>query len=200
MKVFGIGLNKTGTTTLKVCLEKIGYKVKGCDLELTRCATKSNLESIYETVRQYDGFQDWPWPLVYEEIDQRYPNSKFILTTRSDSETWFQSLKKHANRTGPTEYRKLVYGHEMPHGRKEHHIEIYKRHNEEVLNYFKGRDDDLLTVCWETGTGWEELCGFLDADIPDVPLPHAKKSPDRKSYLQRCKEKAVSIIDNIRNK
>src|SRR6056297_1638044 len=98
-KVFGIGLNKTGTTTLGVCLNKLGYNVKDCDLKLLKYSDQKKMDPIYDTVKKYDGFQDWPWPLLYKELDQRFPGSKFILTTRKNSEAWFRSLKKHADRT-----------------------------------------------------------------------------------------------------
>mgnify|MGYP006424330067 CR=1 FL=1 len=194
MKVFGIGLNKTGTTTLDACLGTLGYDVKGCDLELTRCAVQGSLAPIFRVADRYDGFQDWPWPLVYQELDARYPSSKFILTTRSDSETWFQSLKEHADRKGPTEYRKLVYRHEMPHQKKKHHIEIYERHNQNVRDHFHGREDDLLEVCWEEESGWKELCEFLGHEIPDRSFPHAKESPhwlERSLYEVKVEMKRI---------
>ncbi len=35
MKVFGIGLNKTGTTTLGLCLQHWGFRHKSYDLALS---------------------------------------------------------------------------------------------------------------------------------------------------------------------
>lgn len=175
-KVFGIGLNKTGTTTLKACLEHLGYTVCSPDLELLRCVDRNELGPVFEFAEDYDGFQDWPWPLIYKELDKEYDNSKFILTRRKGSEAWFESLKKHAIKTGPTEYRKIVYDYEMPLGNKDYHVEIYKRHNEEVRRYFEGREDDFLEVCWEEGDKWERLCSFLGHEVPEVEFPHERKS------------------------
>ena len=42
-KVFGIGMDKTGTTTLEACLEQLGYTVCGPDLELLRCVNRGEL-------------------------------------------------------------------------------------------------------------------------------------------------------------
>jgi hypothetical protein len=58
-KVFGIGMNKTGTTTLKACLEQLGYTVCGPDLELLRYVNRGELGSVFEFAENYDGFQDW---------------------------------------------------------------------------------------------------------------------------------------------
>lgn len=197
-KVFGIGMNKTGTTTLKVCLEELGYTVCGPDLELLRCADRGELGPVFECAEDYDVFQDWPWPFVYEEMDRRYEDSKFILTRRKDSEVWFDSLKKHSIKKGPTEYRKIAYGHEMPAGKKSHHVNIYEQHNEEVRAYFEGREEDFLEVCWEEGDGWETICDFLGHDVPRVEFPHRKKSLSRARLIVKyLKRKAGNVMERI---
>ncbi|PSQ96749.1 MAG: hypothetical protein BRD55_05595 [Bacteroidetes bacterium SW_9_63_38] len=191
MKVFGIGLNKTGTTTLARCFRILGFCHTSCDLELTRAYQRGHLRPLFDHAGQFDSFEDWPWPLVYEEMDRRYENTKFILTQRSDAEAWYDSLKRHALRTGPTEYREIVYGHSMPFGKREEHLRMYHRHNEAVQNYFSDRPEDLLVACWEKD-GWEKLCSFLSKDVPTKAFPHANKGRSRflsalsyaKGYLQ----------------
>lgn len=111
-------------------------------------------------------------------MDQRYSGSKFILTVRASSEVWFQSLQKHADRTGPTNLKQLAYGYEKPNGLKKEHIYLYEKHNQEVRQYFKGRDQDFLEVCWETGDKWEEICSFLGHSIPKTKFPWINKSPN----------------------
>jgi hypothetical protein len=188
MKVFGIGLNKTGTSTLAACLRELGFRHTSCDLKLTRQAHRDNMGPVFEWADQYESFEDWPWPLVYKELDHRYDDAKFILTRRSSPEVWFDSLKRHALRTGPTEYRKIAYGHEMPLGKKKEHIDQYRTHNAEVRRHFSGREEKLAELCWEEGDGWEKLCSFLDEPVPDVPFPHEKKGRPalwaRASYLK----------------
>ncbi|MCS3950913.1 sulfotransferase family protein [Salinibacter ruber] len=198
MKVFCIGFHKTGTTTLKICLEELGYKVKSSDLRLLRAAKEGKVHKLYDTIEEYDAFRDWPWPLVYQKIDKKYKNCKFILTKRSSTEKWFKSLKSHSEKTGPTEHRKIVYGHEMPHGKKNHHIKIYKKHNEKVKKYFSERSGDMLEVCWEKGDGWKKVCNFLGHKIPDKSFPHAYKGKHNKSYIQKMKEKINSLAKIIR--
>lgn len=197
-KVFGIGMNKTGTTTLKVCLEHLGYTVCGPDLELLRCVDRGDLDPVFEFAEDYDGFQDWPWPFVYEEMDERYEDSKFILTRRKNSDVWFNSLKKHSIKKGPTEYRKIAYGYEMPTGKKPHHVKIYEEHNEAVRAYFAGREEDFLEVCWEEGDGWEEICDFLGHDVPEAEFPHRKKSLSRAHLIvQYLKRNVGNVMDRI---
>ena len=176
MKVFGIGLNKTGTTTLRDCLLELGYRVKGLDRKLTRHAVARDLKPLFDVCEEYDGFQDFPWPLIYRQLDTYFPGSKFVLTRRRDSNTWFESQIKHAKYTGPSEGRKLAYGYEMPNRHRRHFIEQYERHNHEVREYFRDRSDDMVEICWEEGGGWPELCEFLGHPAPKTPLPHANQS------------------------
>lgn len=175
MKIFGIGLNKTGTTTLRDCLQVLGYRVKGFDRRLTYQAFSHDLEPLFAVCEGYDGFQDFPWPLVYHELDCRYPGSKFVLTTRSNSSVWFESLKKHAYHSGPMRHRRLIYGNEMPHRHRQSYTAYYERHNASVRRYFRDRPKDLLEVCWETGSGWADICRFLGHPIPETLVPHSNR-------------------------
>lgn len=51
---------------------------------------------------------------------------------------------------------------------------VYDKHQEDVLNYFKGRDNDLLVLNVCNGEGWEKLCPFLGRPIPAEKFPHKK--------------------------
>jgi len=186
VKVVGIGLNKTGTTSLGECMVHWGLKHISCNQDAFNLWRDDKYTELLEWVAKYDSFEDWPWPLIYKLIDDKFPGSKFILTRRKDAETWFKSLCQHANRTGPTEYRKYIYGHEMPHEHKEEHIKLYLNHLESVREYFKDRPSDFLEVCWEDGDGWSALSRFLGFELPGVEFPHANKSPSRQEKDRAC--------------
>jgi hypothetical protein len=176
MKIFGIGLNKTGTTTLGLCLQHFGYRHTTSNLELTRMVERNELESVLRFAEEYDSFEDWPWPLIYREVDERFPGSKFILTVRRTPETWLRSLQKHALLTGPTEFRRIAYGFSTPDGHEAEHLARYEEHNRSVRRYFADRPLDFLEICWETGSGWAQLADFLGHETPNLPLPHANRS------------------------
>jgi hypothetical protein len=180
-KIFGVGLNKTGTSTLGYCGKILGYRCTSCNRKLLEdVVLRNDLTHLKKVADQYDFFEDWPWPLVYKELDNMFPGSRFILTTRSHERKWLDSLKEHSMRTHPTKHcRKLVYGYNFPHKNEREHIEFYKRHIEGVRTYFHGREKDLLEVCWENGDGWAKLCAFLRRDVPDVPFPHINKGVDQ---------------------
>ena len=186
-KIFGIGLNKTGTTTLGQCGKILGYNCTGFDRDLLKeVVIKKNFTRIEQTVRKFDLFEDWPWPLIYEELDHLFPGSKFILTTRKNENIWFESLKNYSMTTPPIKHcRKLAYGYSFPHRHKQHHLEFYKTHNKNVRRYFEGRDDDFLEICWENDDGFSELCTFLGCAIPKKRLPHANKGKNKRVRKSR---------------
>lgn len=198
-KIFGIGLNKTGTTTLGECGKILGFKCTSVDRDLLKdVVLDNNFQRIKNTVKQFDLFEDWPWPLIYKELDEMFPGSKFILTTRKSEEAWLKSLKSHSMRTHPTGHcRKLAYGYNYPHKHESEHIKFYRNHNKNVREYFKNRPSDFLELCWENGDGFEKLCNFLDRKTPDLPVPHANKgSSNRVSKKVLFTNKILCYFDN----
>ncbi len=177
MKIVGIGLNKTGTKTLGACLRHwkmrhVSFSAKS--FELWRA---NSTAALLEQVAKFDSFEDWPWPLLYREIDAAFSGSKFLLTRRRDPDTWFTSLCKHAERTGPTIYRKAIYGYEMPQQNRDAHIRYYENHLISVREFFRDRPNALLELCWEEGHGWRELASFIGLKEPAIPFPHENRSP-----------------------
>jgi hypothetical protein len=184
LKVFGIGLNKTGTTTLGVCLKELGYNTKGYTRNskklLRQIVLDGNYRNVNPTVFQYDAFEDWPWPLIWPYLDKQWPGSKFILTLRKTPEEWLESVKMHSKNSTPIPIsRKAAYGFYYPFGHESEYIEAYCRHERKVREYFKYRESDLLVINWDEGDGWEELCRFLGCPVPDISLPHANSSGER---------------------
>ena len=153
MKVFGIGYHRTGTTTLNECLKRLGFAHKGYDLELLRAWQRGDLGPIRAAADRHSCFDDWPWPLVFRELDEWYPDAKFVLTVRESPEKWLASVKRHARTTGPTESRTIIYGDPRPDGSEELYLEQYRTHNRAVREHFGDRPEKLLEVCWETGSG-----------------------------------------------
>lgn len=183
-KVFGIGLNKTGTTTLGAALRTLGFERHvGHRRGLLVEVREGSYDRLFRVTDSNDCFEDWPFPLVYREMLERYGRrARFVLTMRADPFVWIDSLKRHSLRTGPDNHsRLLAYGYAYPHGVETEHIDFYDRHNAEALAFFReaGAEDQLLRVCWETGDGWPELCRFLGRPIPDAPFPHANSGSGR---------------------
>lgn len=181
-KIFGIGLNKTGTTTLGQCGRLLGLRCTSFDRDLLDdWVERRDLARITARVERFDLFEDWPWPLVYRELDLLFPGSKFVLTVRRSPEAWLDSLKRHSMRTHPTKHcRKLAYGYDYPHGREQEHLDFYAAHNAAAREYFQDRSGDFAELCWERGDGFAELCALLEIPEPRQPFPHANKGTEAK--------------------
>lgn len=176
-KVFGIGFHKTGTTSLKVALDRLGYRVTGPNGVHDPHIGDSYLAMCRKLADEFDAFQDNPWPLVYREMDELQPGSKFILTVR-DTEDWLRSATRHFG-SKVTPMRELIYGYGAPLGHEERYVERFEQHNESVLDYFKNRPDDLLVFRITSGEGWEQLASFLDVEVPNDAFPHARSADGR---------------------
>lgn len=174
MKIFGIGLSKTGTTSLAHALDILGYKVRDC-LGLT-IYRKGQISSIDKTaLKNHDALTDTPIPSFYRELDREYPNSKFILTIR-ELDAWLNSCKKQFNQKladkqtdAHNELFMDLYGSTVF---DEDKFRVgYTRFVDGVLEYFKERPNDLLVMDISNGDGWEKLCPFLGKSVPDIPFP-----------------------------
>ncbi|MHA1337445.1 MAG: sulfotransferase family protein, partial [Promethearchaeota archaeon] len=162
-KIFGIGLSKTGTSSLDSALKVLGFKTKHYP----------QINGLYEMVDKYDALTDVPIVLNFKKLDKEYPNSKFILTIR-DIDSWLKSCKLHFSRVEKnnikSEIRKLIYG--VNGWDEESFKKAYHKHFDDVKNYFKNRPEDLLILNIIKGEGWEKLCKFLCKKIPNKPFPH----------------------------
>jgi len=183
-KVFGIGLGKTGTTSLAVALRLLGYE------------TVDNPMGLGDDLSLVDGVDaatDTPVAEVFEALDRRFPGSRFVYTVRADREAWLDSVRRqwhmarlaglHQNEQRTSLLRR-VYGLQAP--RFDRHLVSagYDRHHARVLSYFNGRDDLLvLDICG--GDGWDELCAFLGRPVPDAPFPRQNVGAGWQRYVRR---------------
>lgn len=139
---------------------------------------------VLEHIDQFDSFEDWPWPLLFRQASIRFPDCRFILTTRSTEETWIESLCNHVRRAQGTGYpfRQYIYGYSDPSLNRAHHLDVYRSHNATARQFFASEPDRWLEVCWENGDGWNKLCTFLKRPIPAIPFPHCNASPLNSSF------------------
>lgn len=137
MKIFCIGLGRTGTTTFGTCMRMLGLNhctgPVGLGLTLNSLSDYTALQKIIEN---YDSFSDFPWPLLYKKLSTWHPDAYFILTRRKDVDTWYRSLCKHFDRTGPTEGKKLAYGYYFPRSAPTKIKEQYLIHLTNVRKHF----------------------------------------------------------------
>jgi hypothetical protein len=180
-KVFGLGLSRTGTTSLGGALEMLGIPTKHYPYDRATYAELTSGTYRLSVLEKFDAVVDITVAPYYAQLDRAYPGSKFILTTR-DMESWLRAIEKHFafleswdDMNEPfrrfTEFiNACVFG--SLRFSAERFRYVYETHDANVREYFRDRRDDLLVIDICGGEGWEKLCGFLDVPIPDEPFPH----------------------------
>ncbi len=183
-KIFGIGFHKTGTTSLGRALRSLGFRVQkgfsfnvpGKRVQIAEPVTLDKIRQIaFEMVPYYTAFEDNPWPLLFRELDERFPGSRFILTVR-DPDRWFRSaVNFHQDRL--SSMHDLIYEHDQFRfaQNKTMAIERFNRHNDEVRRHFKDRSGDLLDSDLVSEPSWGVLCDFLGTSVPQSKFPQGKR-------------------------
>jgi hypothetical protein len=174
MRIFGLGLSRTGTSSLASALQMLGYAARHHP-EVTVIMGRLWQLSRRE-LRRFDAFTDIPVIPFYKQLDVRYPGSKFILTLR-DVDAWVESCRRYrrfqpgfAASRKALAIRRAVYGTERFDA--DRFRAVYQDHVADVRMYFRERKNDLLEMSVCDGEGWEKLCPFLGLPIPDAAFPH----------------------------
>ncbi|MGM5470806.1 sulfotransferase [Flavobacteriaceae bacterium LMO-SS05] len=206
-KIFCIGFNKTGTTTIESVLKGFGYKMgnqaKG-EFLFFDWYTR-DFKSIIKLCKTADAFQDIPFslPHTFIALDQYFKDAKFILTERNSAEEWYQSLvrfhsKLWAEGKGvPTaaDLKQAAYrytGYAYDSFKNIYHTEdhdlynesilkaVYTTHNYTVKQYFKSRPEHLLVINVSQQQDYFRLCEFLDKKPLRTDFPWENKTPNSK--------------------
>jgi hypothetical protein len=189
-RIFGIGMHKTGTTSLHQALSILGYDSGHWDTPrwAKRIWEEMKGDKHSRTIENHYAVCDLPIPLLYKELDETYVGSKFILTIREDVD-WLASVRDHWN-PRHNKWRETWDNdcfthrvHNLIYGRKSFDatvfLERYRRHNAEVIEHFKDRPENLLVLSLEDKDPWKKICNFLGHDIPEQPYPMANKKYKR---------------------
>ena len=206
IQVIGAGFGRTGTMSLKMGLEKLGFsKCHHMEEVVKNPESAPFWQDAFErkTANEptdwsvpFGGYKaaiDWPSCTFYKELMDAYPDAKVILTTR-DPESWYASATKTIygisqveEGTLPPPMRPL-----MKMGRaviwegtfngkfedKAYAIDIYNAHVEEVKRVVPA--EKLLV--YSVKEGWEPLGEFLGVSVPNEPFPHLN---DKQSFKER---------------
>ncbi|MGA7672582.1 MAG: sulfotransferase family protein [Nitrolancea sp.] len=201
MKVIGAGFGRTGTYSLKVALEMLGF---GPCYHMVEVFQNPEHVATWQAAGDgqpvdwkalLDGYHaavDWPACRFYADLMDVFPDAKVLLTVR-DPEKWHTSVMNtiHPRNNDESDDPKSLAQRRMTtsviwdgtfNGRldeKDYAIGIYERHIEEVKQRVPA---DRLLV-YQVSEGWEPLCRFLDVPVPtDTPFPRLN---DTESFRQR---------------
>jgi hypothetical protein len=196
MKVIVAGFSRTGTMSMQVALQSLGYETyhmfealgnfeKGhMDMwnDYMEGAGEMDWQGIFSG---YDASTDLPACIHWREMIEAFPDAKVVLTFR-DPEAWWnsymslvQSQESGVDRLSflprfkaldrlVINIEKIFFGIEPGQYDRTSGIERFNQHNEDVKNTVP--PERLLVFNVEEG--WAPLCKFLGVDTPDQPFPH----------------------------
>ena len=211
LKVISAGFGRTGTNSLKLALEELGFNKCYHMYEVSQnpghaiawhkayYGHKTDWDTL---LKDYQATTDWPACTFYRQLMQHYPEAKIILTIR-DPEKWYNSTlntiypsstKKFINFIGYAWARRLarykminaIIWEGTFHNQfenKKYALEVFKHHIEEV----KRTVPPKRLLIYEVKQGWEPLCEFLQVPIPkNKPFPHVN---DRQAFQQTLQQR-----------
>ena len=185
-KVFCIGLSKTATSSLDSALKMLGLQT----LHWTNPYTKALIAD--RDLVLFDGFSDIGISWQFERLYDRFPNARFIYTTRP-LEGWVRSITSHYERVHgvrePKALRQPGFQQRFQGAAGQAEMNLYGGHDSweacyrefdrRVRRFFADKPADTfleLAIC--EGEGWDKLCGFLGVPVPAVPFPVANSAPE----------------------
>ena len=187
LAVFGAGFGRTGTLSLKVALDKLGY---GRGYHLSELFQNPEHVPFWNAAADganvdwdalfagYGSSTGWPGCTFHGELLQRYPEVKVVLGVR-DPDAWYASvahtihrtLRSRSGRLQPAHalFERLVWQRTFD-GRfddRAHAIEVFEAHNARV----RASVPASRLLEHDPGEGWEPLCAFLGEPVPAEPFP-----------------------------
>jgi hypothetical protein len=189
MHVFGAGVGRTGTYSLREALVKLGYgpchhmrvviedMAHNVPLWETALAGNPDWDAIYAG---QNSAVDWPSASFYRELHAAFPAAKFVLTVRSP-ESWVESFSEtiqlalagRDEAPPPVQpwmdmclkviaragFRQGMSAEELARAFVAHRKAVEAAIPAEQLLVFEARQ------------GWEPLCEFLGEPVPAEPFP-----------------------------
>jgi hypothetical protein len=224
MQVIGAGFGRTGTMSLKVALERLGF---GPCYHMTEIFAHPEHTGFWLSVWRrepadwdgvlgnYQATVDWPGCTFYEELMERHPGAKVLLSVR-DPDRWYESTRSTIYelskitarsplfravfaassllRSGKLQAGSIAYEIIWDgtfDGRfedKDYAIEVFERHTEDVKRHVP---PERLLI-YEVGQGWGPLCAFLGVPEPDVPFPRLNDAEEMRRRVRVVR--AISMV------
>lgn len=213
LRVIGAGYGRTGTASLKVALETLGFGPCHHMSEVLPSPERIDLwrrigegEPLWD--RAFEGYTstvDWPSCTHWRALMEHYPDAKIILSRR-DAGRWFESvnttiLEKRVCEAltttpmGPTldaNIWRLFDGRmEDP----EHMMAAFERHCAEVVATVP---EDRLLV-FEAREGWGPLCAFLGVEAPSEPFPHLNTQDETTRIMRQLADDILGGAQSARS-
>jgi len=198
LEIIGPGFGRTGTNSLRLALEQLGFgpchhmfEVRDNPELLADWEAAADGKPIdwHQAFRGYRSQVDWPGARYWRDLVAAFPDARVILSVR-DPDDWFDSVQAtihpfvEARGKHDTAHMNAIA--EMVHksiscatfddrlSDRGHAIGVFERHIEDVRSSVPA--ERLLT--FDVREGWEPLCAFLNVAVPDTPFYQTNSSKE----------------------
>jgi hypothetical protein len=185
--VFGIGLSRTGTTSMAVALREFGLKSHHATGRLVRLNGTANAF----WAQAFDAQTDIQVSLVYKELFDMFPTAKFVLTSRDPKawakaslaffgdHAWLWKLNQpveHVGMISADNLFKRMYGNEYAQYDVEAWERVYKTYEADVIEFFTKKHNAAhrLYKFDVTKDGYDELARVIGTSNVPKHLQHQR--------------------------
>lgn len=166
-KIFCIGFNKTGTTSMHALFESLGFQAM--DGPHWRKAEHWHVHYQFQT------FTDGP-PYNFKDLDKKFPKSLFILNVRNLDE-WLDSRIEHIKFRMASGSFKPRRNWSLSHRSICEWILKRQAHHLNVLRYFSNRPESFLVINYiKNNRAADIICNFIGKPVVDIK-PYVRSTP-----------------------
>ena len=203
LSVFSAGFGRTGTMSLKLALEQLGFgpchhmiEVIGHgDAQVPLWNAALNGEPDFEAIYSgYGAAVDWPTAAFWQELAVAYPDAKVILSSRS-SESWYNSISETILATVWDEASwppPAVEWFRMVSKVLERSLGT-ARDKDSILAAFEAHEAAVKAaipaerlLVHSAKEGWAPLCAFLGVPVPDAPYPRTNSKEEFFEHMKKA--------------
>ena len=192
LRVIGAGAGRTGTTSLQLALQTLlggrcyhMHEVfpRPDDIPIWHQAALGTMPDWHHFFREFVAAVDWPASLYWQQLAVAYPDALIILSTRTDSETWWGSASKTifpaSTDAEDSPWRRMIWAtFEHQFTREIHDKDAAIAAYEAKNAYVRANAPAERLLEWQAQDGWEPLCKALALPVPNEPFPHANTSQE----------------------
>jgi hypothetical protein len=209
-RVIGAGWGRTGTASLKLALEQLGFGPchhmaeviqSPPDVPTWVAAARGDKIDWKTFLRGWGATCDFPSALFYRELAETFPEAKVVLTVR-DPDSWYESMRTtivESLRRFPNRYivKHLPYigAPARVMGVSPLKARVLDRFDDKpaIVAQFQDHTEEVKRVVpaerllvYEVTQGWGPLCAFLGVPVPEGPFPRVNDAKQFQGYTRRA--------------
>lgn len=214
LKVIGTGYGRTGTHSLKLALEQLGFGKCYHMIELVKKpdeiiyfenAAKNKEVDWDKLFENYQSGCDFPVCIFYKELLKKYPDAKVVHTIR-DAESWYKSFSDTIFKVSRPKLRDILkIMMRLPfHPELIKTLRVFKFNDSYLKKTFEDYDNKEKCITaynkynegiieslprnklliFNVKKGWQPLCDFLNVPVPHTLFPLSNTTAE---FLERAK-------------